>query len=159
MSDSLITRKDHNHNMARHYNYQKDFNDLVTNFLNGWNDFPLESTPLKSLEPKIEISENEKNVTVLAEMPGINEKDIDMEISSDGYLTIAGEKKHETKEEKKGNYFSEISYGSFSRTIPLPWDLQYNEAKAEYTDGVLSIIIPKSTEEQCKKKKITITHK
>ena len=60
--------------MARRYNYQKDFNDLVTNFLNGWNDFPLESTPLKSLEPKIEISENEKNVTVLAEMPGINEK-------------------------------------------------------------------------------------
>ena len=159
MSDSLITRKDHNHNMARRYNYQKDFNDLVTNFLNGWNDFPLENTALKSLEPKIEISENEKNVTVLAEMPGINEKDIDMEISSDGYLTISGEKKHESKEEKKGNYFSEISYGSFSRTIPLPWDLQYNEAKADYADGVLSIIIPKSTEEQCKKKKITITHK
>ena len=159
MADSLITRKDHNHNMARRYSYQKDFNDLVTNFLNGWNDFPLENTALKSLEPKIEISENEKNVTVLAEMPGINEKDIDMEISSDGYLTISGEKKHETKEGRKGNYFSEISYGSFSRTIPLPWDLQYNEAQADYTDGVLSIVIPKSTEEQCKKKKITITHK
>ena len=60
---------------------------------------------------------------------------------------------------KKNSYFSEISYGSFSRTIPLPWDLKYNDATAEFNNGVLSINIPKSSDEQGKKKKISITHK
>lgn len=154
----LITRKDHSHNMPRRY-YQKDFNDLVNSFFNNWLDFPADSSTYKNLEPKIEVSENENNVTVHAEMPGIDEKDIDMEISSDGYLTISGEKKQETKKEKKNSYFSEISYGSFSRTIPLPWDLKYNDATAEFNNGVLSINIPKSSDEQGKKKKISITHK
>jgi HSP20 family protein len=71
-------------------------------------------------------------------------------------LTISGEKKHENTEVSKGGYFSEISYGHVSRTIPLPWDLDYSKASAEFNNGVLSVSIPKSNIEQENKRKISI---
>ena len=159
MSDSLITRKEHSHNTPMHYGYRKDLNDLVNSFFNGWLDLPEERRFAAKNEPKIEVSENEKEVTVRAEMPGMKENDIDLELSSDGYLTISGEKKQERKEEHKGSYFSEISYGSFSRTIPLPWDLKFDDAKADFENGVLTVLVPKSSDEQGKKRKISITRK
>ncbi len=113
----------------------------------------------KSLSPKVEVEEKDNSVVVCAEVPGMKEEDIDLEVSSDGYLTISGEKKQEKKENHKGSYFSEISYGSFKRTIPLPWDLNFDEAKADYKDGVLQVTFPKSQDEKGKKKKISITRK
>ena len=91
-----------------------------------------------------------------AELPGIAEKDIEVQISSDGYLSISGEKRHQSEENSKGNYFSEISYGMFRRTIPLPWDLDYEKADADYDDGVLKVVLPKSQSEQQKFKKISV---
>ena len=89
-------------------------------------------------------------------MPGVAEKDIDLQISSDGYLTISAEKKDETSSQDKDHYFSEISYGIIRRTIPLPWDLDYNKADAEYNDGLLRVAIPKSGLEKQKVKKISV---
>lgn len=91
MSDSLITRKEHSHNTPLHYGYRKDFNDLLNSLFNGWLELPSESAVLRNMEPKIEVAENENDVTVCAELPGISEKDVDLEISSDGYLTLSGE--------------------------------------------------------------------
>ncbi len=159
MSDSLISRKEHGRNAPMRYGFNKDFNDLVNSFFNGWLDFPEERRFAAKNEPKIEVSENEKEVTVRAEVPGMKEDDIDLELSSDGYLTISGEKKQERKEEHKGSYFSEISYGSFSRTVPLPWDLKFDAAKADFENGVLTISVPKSSDEQGKKHKIAINRK
>ena len=159
MSDSLITRKEHSHNTPMHYGYRKDFGDLVNGFLNSWLDLPFENTSLKNLEPKIEVTENDNDVTVCAEVPGISEKDMDLEISSDGYLVISGEKKQEKKEHGKGSYFSEISYGSFKRTVPLPWDLKFDEAKADFENGMLKVFIPKSQDEKGRKKKSAINKK
>ena len=108
-------------------------------------------------EPKIEVSENKENVMVTAEIPGISEKDIELEISTNGYLTISGEKKHEnTKYSSNGGYFSEISYGRISRTVPLPWDLQYDKAVADYKNGVLTVTFPKTNADMSSRKKITI---
>ena len=108
-------------------------------------------------EPKIEVSENKENVMVTAEIPGISEKDIELEISTNGYLTISGEKKHEhTKYSTNGGYFSEISYGRISRTVPLPWDLQYDKAFADYSNGVLTVTLPKATPDRSQRKKINI---
>ena len=73
-----------------------------------------------------------------------------------GYLSISGEKRHQSEENNKGNYFSEISYGMFRRTIPLPWDLDYDKANADYDDGVLKVVLPKSQTEQQKFKKINV---
>ncbi len=124
---------------------------------NFFNMFEMPSTiEFQNMEPKIEVSENKKNIMVTAELPGVNEQDIDLEISTNGYLTISGEKKHENTEVSKGGYFSEISYGHVSRTIPLPWDLDYSKASAEFNNGVLSVSIPKSNIEQENKRKISI---
>lgn len=109
------------------------------------------------LEPKIEVSENKDAVTVSAELPGIDAKNIDLQISSDGYLTISGEKKTAKENTECDNYFSEIYYGMVKRTIPLPWDLDYNKADAKYNDGLLTISIPKTQVEKAKVKKINVT--
>ena len=90
------------------------------------------------------------------EIPGMNEKDIDLKVSSDGYLSISGEKRNETKAKDKDNYFSEISYGMFKRTIQLPWDLDYDATTAKCDNGVLKVSIPKSQVEKQKFKKISI---
>ena len=107
----------------------------------------------KDIEPKIEFSENDNAVNITAEVPGISEKDLDIEISSDGYLTISGEKKSQIEHNKGDNYFSEVAYGMFQRTIPLPWDLDYTKAEADYENGIVTICIPKTPSEKSKKKK------
>ena len=129
-----------------------EFRNLISHF---WNFFDTPSAE-SELEPKIEVRENKNSVTVSAELPGIAEKDIEVQISSDGYLSISGEKRHQSEENSKGNYFSEISYGMFRRTIPLPWDLDYEKADADYDDGVLKVVLPKSQSEQQKFKKISV---
>lgn len=163
MSD-LMNKKENSHNTPMRYGYRHDFNDLVNSFFGGLLDFPREMNrdlvnSTRQLSPKVEVEENENDVVVSAELPGIPENNIDLEVSSDGYLTISGEKKQEKKDNKKGSYFSEFSYGSFTRTVPLPWDLKFEDANAEYKDGILKVVFPKSQNEQGKKKKISINHK
>ena len=163
MSD-LMNKKENSHNTPMRYGYRHDFNDLVNSFFGGLLDFPREMNrdlvnSTRQLSPKVEVEENENDVVVSAELPGIPENNIDLEVSSDGYLTISGEKKQEKKENKKGSYFSEFSYGSFTRTVPLPWDLKFEDANADYKDGILKVVFPKSQNEQGKKKKISINHK
>ena len=159
MSDSLVSRKEHGHHAPLRCGFNKDFNDLLNGFFGNWLDLPEEKNFIAKNEPKIEVRENEKEVTVRAEMPGMKEEDIDLELSSDGYLTISGEKKQEHREEHKGSYFSEISYGTFSRTVPLPWELKFDDAKADFENVVLTVTVPKSSDEQGKKRKIAINRK
>lgn len=147
-----LTTSDNTHQVPVHGS--GEFRNLINHF---WNmiDFP-HRHEFNSMEPKIEVSDNKNSVTVSAEMPGVNEKDIDLQISTDGYLTISGEKRHENKEESNGNYFSEIYYGQVSRTIPLPWDLNFDKADAEFSDGILRVSIPKAQVEKQKVKKISV---
>lgn len=154
MANQMTTRNQREQNVPVHNMPHNDFKNLISHF---WNmmDFS-HSSDMETMEPKIEVSENKNDVTITAEMPGVAENDIDIEISSDGYLTISGEKRHETEQNHKGSYFSEISYGMVSRTVPLPWDLEFEAADAEYDNGVLRIEIPKSAGEQQKRKKLNV---
>ena len=131
-----------------------EFHNLMNYFWN-YMDMPLKNE-MSDLEPKIEVSDTDNKVMVTAELPGIDEKDVDVKLSSDGYLTISGEKKEKTHTTGKGSCFSEISYGMFKRTIPLPWDLDYEAASADYADGLLTVAVPKLPDEKQKTKKITI---
>lgn len=125
-----------------------------------WNYFfDFGGNAVDSLQPKIDITDEKNSVMVTAEIPGINEEKIDLKISDDGYLTISGEKEHRKEHNASNSYFSEISYGMFKRTIPLPLDLDYNMADATYENGVLNISIPKSKEEKQKYKKINVKKK
>ncbi len=103
--------------------------------------------------PALDVSETNNEVIVKAEIPGMEPNDIDISLA-DGILTIRGEKKQE-KEEKEENYhLIERSYGTFSRSVQLPRDVQSENIKAAYKNGVLKITLPKS--EEAKKKEIKI---
>ena len=130
-------------------------NNLINHFFNlmGFSH----NNEMTTFDPKIEVAENTKNIVVTAEIPGLDANDIDLEISPSGYLTISGEKRHETEKATDGGYFSEISYGSFSRTVPLPWKLDYAKVDADYNNGVLTVAIPKMAEAKAdKKQKVNI---
>ncbi len=151
MSHHLAPHKGAGHHPAP---ARSEFKHLISQF---WNMFDLPSGGgLGKMEPKIDVKENKKDISIVAELPGVAEEDINVEISKDGDLTISGEKRHETETSSDDSYISEISYGMVKRTIHLPWDLDFSATNADYEDGVLKISIPKSAVEQEKKKKIAV---
>jgi HSP20 family protein len=92
-----------------------------------------------------DIYEDNGNIVVKAELPGMKKEDIDVEIAGD-VLTISGEKKKEEKVEEKNYYRMERSLGAFSRSFSLPASVQTEKIKAHFKDGVLEVIIPKTEE-------------
>ncbi|MDE5442617.1 Hsp20 family protein [Bradyrhizobium sp. CSA207] len=105
--------------------------------------------------PKVELSETDKMLTVTAELPGLTEKDVEVEVAN-GVLTLRGEKKAERKGE--GRYFTERYYGAFERQIPLE-DVEEDKAEASFKNGVLTVSLPKSDKPREGVKRIAInTH-
>ena len=105
-------------------------------------------------DPKLDISEGKKDITIKVEIPGIEAKDLD--ISIDGrLLTIRGEKKQEQKEKEETYYRVERSYGYFKRTIELPAEVNANKVDASYKRGVLKMKLRKLKESKTKRIKVT----
>ena len=133
--------------------FQREFDDLVERF---FGQEPVFSRSLfsRTFMPVVDIVENENDITVKAEIPGMEQKDLDVNLTGD-VLTMKGEKKAE--HEEKGDNFHRIerSYGSFSRSFALPCEVQEDKVEATYKNGVLSLKLPKS--ESCKKKAVKIT--
>ena len=138
--------------------FQREMNRLFDDF---FTDFPLaprwgeRDLPSVAFNPRVDVSETDKEVKVSAEMPGMDEKDITVEMD-DATITVRGEKKTETEDKGKNWHRREQSYGSFHRVIPLPASVQGEKAKAKFKKGVLTITVPKREEEQAKRKAITI---
>jgi HSP20 family protein len=109
----------------------------------------------QSFMPQMNISEDEKEIVVSAELPGIDEKDLDISITKEA-LIIKGEKKTETEDKKKDYHRIERSYGSFSRTIALPENVDESKSAAELKKGVLKITIPKTAFAEPQRKKLQI---
>lgn len=104
--------------------------------------------------PSVDVSEDTDNMVIKAEMPGMSKDDVKISVQ-DNVLTLKGEKKQE-KEEKEANcHRIERSYGSFCRSFQLPATVRADKIKANYKDGVLSIILPKT--EEVKPKEIPIS--
>ncbi len=105
--------------------------------------------------PRMDVTEDAKAITVSAELPGIHERDIDLSISGD-VLTIRGEKKEEKEDKDRNYYYSERSYGSFIRSIPLPGQIEKDKISANFKKGVLTITMPKSAAAMETAKKIEV---
>ncbi len=140
---------------------QRDINRVFDDF---WSQFdrPLGSSPspvtnglLSGFGPRSDVSETDKEVEVSVELPGLDEKDIDVSLTGD-MLTIRGEKKAEKEEKRKGYYLSERSYGSFHRSVPLPPGVDTDKATAEFKRGVLTVTMPKTPESQAQVKRIEV---
>ena len=106
--------------------------------------------------PAIEVFEKKDKFVVKAELPGLKEEDIDVSVVGDT-LTIRGERKAESEVKEEDYYCCERSYGSFSRSIALPSNVDANKIEADYEDGVLEVSLPKAPE--VKPKKVAVSAK
>ncbi len=109
-----------------------------------------------AIVPSIDVSETDSELKVEAELPGVDEKDVEVSVV-DNVLTIRGEKKEEREEKKKDYHLVERSYGSFARSITLPFAVEPDQAKATFKNGVLTITLPKPPEVKEKLKKIPVS--
>ena len=91
--------------------------------------------------PRVNVLQREGQFVVRADLPGLSKDDIKVEIN-DEMLTIQGERKHEEKQEREGYCYSECSYGSFYRAIPLPEGVEGSKVTAEFRNGVLEVTVP-----------------
>ncbi len=133
----------------------KLFNDFFGNRFapfTGW------SEEWKGFSPKVDVKENGEAIIVKAEVPGLEEKDFDIEVSND-YLILKGEKKFE-EEKKEGEYnYYESSFGSFQRTIPLGVEVDHDGIKAELKKGMLTITLPKAAPAKTQSRRISVNGK
>src|SRR6516162_7592168 len=111
--------------------------------------------PASTLAPNVDIRENDKEIIVEAELPGIEEKDIQVTVR-DGVLSLKGEKKSERDEKKDTYHVIERSYGSFERSFALPDSADEAQIKADFSKGVLRVVVPKRAEAIKTEKRIPI---
>jgi HSP20 family protein len=94
--------------------------------------------------PAVDIAENDKELTVRAELPGIDPKDLEVTVTGN-QLVLSGEKKESSEHNEKNVYHSETRYGSFRRTVPLPEGIDTENVEAQYANGVLTLHLRKTT--------------
>lgn len=103
--------------------------------------------------PNVEISDTDKQIKVTAEIPGLEQKDVEI-LLDDGVLTLRGEKRSETEDKEK--QFSERYYGRFERRIPVGTEIIEDKIEAHFRNGVLSVVLPKTEKAQSQVKRIEI---
>ncbi|UUP16036.1 Hsp20/alpha crystallin family protein [Nitratireductor thuwali] len=103
--------------------------------------------------PNVEVSETEKHVKITAEVPGMEEKDVEL-LLDNGVLTLRGEKRVEDEDQEK--QFSERYYGRFERRIPIGYEVDEDKVDARYKNGVLTVTLPKTEKAQSQVKRIAI---
>jgi len=150
----IRVRKEHDDIVSSFY---REMNSLMDSFFRGFDLEPFGAGELATSEfmPRVDVKEDDKEIKVTAELPGMDEKDIDVTLSGDS-LTIKGEKQEETEDKGKDYYRSECRYGSFHRVIPLSAEVDESKAEADFKKGVLRIRLPKTAEAQSSRKKIKI---
>ena len=131
---------------------RNEIDNLLHEFFGG----PIHTGPLAGeWMPPADITETQDRVFIKAELPGIEENDIEVSLLGN-MLTLRGEKKHEEEEKGENHYLGDRFYGSFRRTIQLPADIDADKAEATFDKGVLKISIPKVEESKSKKIEINV---
>lgn len=123
------------------------FDDFVTPTSRGNGDF--------AFVPAAELEETEDTIHLKLEIPGMEAKDLDVQVTAES-VSISGERKSETRTEDRGMTRSEFRYGKFQRVIPLPARINNQNVQAEYKDGILRLTLPKAEEEKHKVVKVNL---
>lgn len=126
----------------------RDFAPLSRLFEDFMTEWPFRASALarrESWRPAVNIVEKDGNLLLEAEIPGVSEKDIDLKLEGN-VLTLKGERKLENEEDRNNYHRIESFYGSFTRSFTLPETVDYEEIKAEYKNGVLTVTIPQKPE-------------
>jgi HSP20 family protein len=130
--------------------YHNPFDAFFDNFTNSMR---LENSQF--MGPRMDMADLGDKIEVKADLPGIDEKDVNLSIE-DGILTLSGERKQDVSEQEKNYYLHETSVGSFSRSIRLPKNIDESKISAVFKKGVLTVIIPKTEVKADTGKKIPI---
>ena len=123
--------------------------------LDQWSPFDDMPAMFESSWPRVDVSENNRELVVKAEVPGVEEKDIDIFLDDDT-LTIRGEKSVEQEDKGKDYYRTECFHGSFTRTIPLPVPIKAEKVDASFKKQVLTIKLPKTEQDKQRGRRIAI---
>jgi HSP20 family protein len=136
---------------------QQDIDRMFDNFLQGFNvPYARPAGVNAMISPRINITESPDSYEISAELPGVEEKDVDISLSG-AVLTIKGERREEREEKERSYHRIESAYGAFQRTIALPEDADKGNINANFKNGILSIVIGKSREAQADTRKIAIS--
>jgi len=100
------------------------------------------TAPFEGKSPRVDVIDQKNRILVKAALPGVDKKDIDVSVTKNS-VTIKGSTSHEKKEEKDDYYHSEISRGSYSRSMVLPAEVDESKVKAKIKDGILELTLPK----------------
>lgn len=122
----------------------------------GGSTAPASAAQTAFLRPNVDIAATDKEYTVTAEIPGVNEDDISLEVAQDN-LIIRGEKKAEEKQEDKDIHRIERAYGSFQRVLSMPEDADRDNIEAQFNNGVLTVNVPRKAESGSGRRQIGIT--
>ena len=160
MELSLRTVNDRPANLRRgtgcFSDFERSIDDLFGRFLEG-SVMPIGIASMEgTFSPRMDIKETKGALTVTAELPGMNQKEIDVSVH-DGVLTISGEKKVGKEEKGTDYHYIERSYGCFSRSFSLPDTVETEKIEATYKGGVLTVTLPKTAKVVEQSKKIPIT--
>ncbi len=110
---------------------------------------------LQRFAPRIDMCETDDALEITVELPGVDEKDIDVTVTED-VMTIKGEKKSESEKKDKDYHMVERSYGMFQRSLALPYEVDADKVEAKFENGVLKVSMPKPPEIEAKTKKIAV---
>lgn len=125
------------------------FEDIFRGRLHGAH--PASAAQGGPLMPHIDVSETDGEVRIHAELPGVSEKDVDVSLDGD-VLIIRGVKKFEQTDDKENYHLVERAYGTFQRALRLPWPINADKIAANFGNGVLTVMLPKSVEPQTSRK-------
>jgi HSP20 family protein len=131
----------------------REMNRLFDDVFRGFDMVPFGGMSRMAGWPHMEVVENDKDVRISAELPGLEDKDVEI-LMGDGVLTIRGEKKSEIEDKERA--FSERTYGRFERRIPLAWEVEEDKIDASFRNGVLAVTLPKSAESRPEVRRIAI---
>ncbi|MDX8451136.1 Hsp20/alpha crystallin family protein [Mesorhizobium sp. VK9D] len=134
------------------FSLQRDVNRIFEDF---WKRFDQPFGRWDAGGPRTDIAETESAVEVSVELPGLDQKDVNVSLT-DSALTIKGERRSDREESDKGYHLAERSYGSFYRSIPLPSGVDTDQVNAEFKNGVLTVTLPKTQEALSRVKKIEV---
>lgn len=152
---ALLPKRKDEHGVDRPINsLQREMNRLFEDFFSR--DFFVE--PFRGMgeyHPAMDVSETEDAVIVKAELPGMEAKDVEINLNGD-VLSLRGEKREETEEKTKSFHRVERSYGSFERSVRLPYAVKADKVEATFKNGVLTVQLPKAEEAKRKSVKINV---
>jgi HSP20 family protein len=139
-----------------------DWNPLASfrrEFQRVFDDYwPVMSAGNGGFAPSVDVSETDEAFKVRAEIPGVDQKDVEIAVSGN-VLTLRGEKKQESERQERGMHVKECSHGIFERSIPLPSRVQIDRVEATYDKGIFTVTLPKTDEAKSMTRKIPVKAK